>query len=302
MSLNLFNLSPGKYIVEIRQKNHPEIRHTIKVIIRPPWWSTWWFYTFILTATALTGFWMYKKRIAAVRKEETEKNALRQQISKIEMSALRAQMNPHFIFNCLNSINRFILVNDTDAASEYLTKFSRLIRMILDSSREDMITLQKELDSLRLYIGMEAMRFQHSFEWKIDIDPSVQTGNVLIPPLLLQPYVENAIWHGLMQAPPDWGIKKIHIKISSENDGQNTIIAISDNGIGREKAALLRSKDVDGRKSYGVVLAQERLKLLSRSNGNDATVIIKDLKSPEGIAEGTSVIIRLSSIAKNSTV
>lgn len=117
-------------------------------------------------------------------------------------------MNPHFIFNCLNSINRFILVNDTDAASEYLTKFSRLIRMILDSSREDMITLQKELDSLRLYIGMEAMRFQDSFEWKIDIDPSVQTGNVLIPPLLLQPYVENAIWHGLMQAPPDWGIKK----------------------------------------------------------------------------------------------
>ena len=97
-------------------------------------------------------------------------------------------------------------------------------------------------------------------------------------------------------------MQKIHIKISSENDGQNTIITISDNGIGREKAALLRSKDVDGRKSYGVVLSQERLKLLSRSNGNDATVIIKDLKSPEGIAEGTSVIIRLSSIAKNSTV
>lgn len=302
MSLNLFNLSPGKYILEIRQKNHPEIRHTIKVIIRPPWWSTWWFYTCILTTTTLTGFWMYKKRIAAVRKEEKEKNELRQQISKIEMSALRAQMNPHFIFNCLNSINRFILVNDTDAASEYLTKFSRLIRMILDSSREDMISLQKELDSLRLYIGMEAMRFQDSFEWKIDIDPSVQTENVLIPPLLLQPYAENAIWHGLMQAPPDWGIKKLHIKISSENDGQNTIISINDNGIGREKAALLRSKDADGRKSYGVMLAQERLKLLSVSSGNKSEVFIIDLASPDGKAEGTSVIIRLTSLIKKSEV
>ncbi len=302
MSLNLFNLSPGKYILEIRKKNHPEIRHTIKVIIRPPWWSTWWFYTCILTTTTLTGFWMYKKRIAAVRKEEKEKNELRQQISKIEMSALRAQMNPHFIFNCLNSINRFILVNDTDAASEYLTKFSRLIRMILDSSREDMISLQKELDSLRLYIGMEAMRFQDSFEWKIDIDPSVQTENVFIPPLLLQPYVENAIWHGLMQAPPDWGIKKLYIKISSENDGQITIISINDNGIGREKAALLRSKDADGRKSYGVMLAQERLKLLSVSNGNKSEVFIIDLASPDGKAEGTSVIIRLTSLIKKSEV
>jgi len=300
ITLNLFNLSPGKYKIEIRQKYHPEILHTIEFIIRPPWWNTWWFYILTLIATICTGFWMYKKRIASVRKEETEKNTLRQRILQIEMSALRAQMNPHFIFNCLNSINRFILVNDTDAASEYLTKFSRLIRMILDASREDMISLQKELDVLQLYIGMEAMRFQDSFEWKIDIDPSVHTENVLIPPLLLQPYVENAIWHGLMQAPPDWGIKKLDIQISFENDGQNTVITINDNGIGREKAAQLRSKNVDGRKSYGVVLAQERLKLLSKSNRSDSTVNIKDLKSPEGITVGTSVIIRLSLLFKNT--
>lgn len=302
MALNLFNLSPGKYIVRIRQKYHSEVSHSLMVVIKDPWWNSYWFYTLILSSSLVSGFWIYKKRIASVRKEEAEKNVLRQRISQIEMSALRAQMNPHFIFNCLNSINRFILVNDTDAASEYLTKFSRLIRMILDASREDLISLQKELEALKLYIGMEAMRFQDSFEWKFDIDSAVQTENVFLPPLLLQPYVENAIWHGLMQAPQDWGIKKLHIQISSENDGQNTVITISDNGIGREKAAQLRSKDVDGRKSYGVVLSQERLKLLSRSNVSDGTVFIKDLMSPEGKAAGTSVIIRLSSLFKNIEV
>jgi len=300
--LNLFNLSPGKYRLTTRQKYHPELMYSIQVEIKPPWWKTYWFFMILFTVITASGFWMYKKRIASVRSEEAEKNALRQRISQIEMSALRAQMNPHFIFNCLNSINRFILVNDTDAASEYLTKFSRLIRMILDASREDVIPLQRELDGLRLYIGMEAMRFQDSFEWQIDVDVDVQTENVFLPPLLLQPYVENAIWHGLMQAPPDWGLKKLRIHISSENNGETTVITISDNGIGLEKAAQMRSKDVDGRKSYGVLLARERLKLLSVSNGNESDVFIKDLKSPDGKSEGTSVIIRLTSLFKNAEV
>jgi len=174
--------------------------------------------------------------------------------------------------------------------------------MILDASWEDVIPLQRELDGLQLYIGMEAMRFQDSFEWQIDVDVDVQTENVFLPPLLLQPYVENAIWHGLMQAPTDWGLKKLRIHISSENNGETTVITISDNGIGREKAAQMRSKDVDGRKSYGVLLARERLKLLSVSNGNESDVFIKDLKSPDGKSEGTSVIIRLTSLFKNAEV
>lgn len=301
-TISFYNMSPGNYQIEVANKYDLNSILALQVLVVPPWWKTTWFYIIAIIFLSFGGYIMYKKRISKIRNEESEKNQLKERIAKMEMTALRAQMNPHFIFNCLNSINRFILVNDTDAASEYLTKFSRLIRMILDASREDVIPLQRELDGLRLYIGMEAMRFQDSFEWQIDVDVDVQTENVFLPPLLLQPYVENAIWHGLMQAPPDWGLKKLRIHISSENNGETAVITISDNGIGREKAGQMRSKDVDGRKSYGVMLAQERLKLLSVSNGNESDVFIKDIKSPDGKAEGTSVIIRLTSLIKNTEV
>lgn len=115
------------------------------------------------------------------------------------MQALRAQMNPHFIFNCLSSINRFILKNESQAASDYLTKFSRLIRMVLTNSKQDLITLDDELEMLRLYLEMERLRFKYSFDYNISFRNETDPENIFIPPLLLQPFAENAIWHGLMK-------------------------------------------------------------------------------------------------------
>lgn len=295
-TVSLYNLSPGTYQIKVVSKFDTKNIFLLKVIVIPPWWKTIWFYSTIIVLTLITGYAAYKKRITSIKKEESEKNSLKQRITEIEMTALRAQMNPHFIFNCLNSINRFILVHDTEVASEYLTKFSRLIRMILDGSREDFITLDKEIDALRLYIEMESMRFQDSFEWRIDIDSNVQIENILIPPVLLQPYVENAIWHGLMQAPSD-NVKKLMINITQLDNIIN--IAIEDNGIGRQKAFQLKSKNGNKRKSHGIALTEERLKLMQKIQNITAKVNIEDLFDLQNNPSGTKVNISIS-FYKNS--
>ena len=292
LSISMYSMAPGDYRINVRQKYDQDKIFSLQVMIAPPWWKTSWFYTLTGALTVAFVYWAYKKRVSGIRKEEAEKNILRQRITKIEMTALRAQMNPHFIFNCLNSINRFILVNETEAASQYLTKFSRLIRIILDASKEDFITLERELEALKLYINMESMRFQDSFEWKITVDEHVFPDQIQIPPLLLQPYVENAIWHGLMQAPADWGVKKLDIFVHSFEN--TTIIEIKDNGIGREKSRFLKSKTGDHHKSHGMALTEERLKLMQKMQGTKSEIIIEDLYDEQKSPAGTKVKIILN--------
>lgn len=294
MSMSMYNMPPGSYALQIRIKYQPEINKTVYIVIKYPWWQSWWFYTSVFLLLTGFGYWAYKKRISNLLNEEAEKNALRERIAQTEMAALRAQMNPHFIFNCLNSINRFILVNDTDAASQYLTRFSRLIRLILDSSKEDFISLDRELVALKLYMGLEAMRFQDSFDWEIIVSPEINTENIIIPPLLLQPYVENAIWHGLMQAPPDWGPKKLFVRVLQLTKPGEIQIEICDNGIGRKKAAELKSKTGDNRKSYGIALTTERLNMMDKVRGTITKIKMVDLISDNGLPEGTKVIISIT--------
>ena len=292
-AISLYNLAHGSYTIQVRNKFDESELYTLQVVVIPPWWKTIWFYALVILLVILSGYLAYKKRISDIRKEETEKNKLKERIAKIEMTALRAQMNPHFILNCLNSINRFILVHNTDAASAYLTKFSRLIRMILDASREDFVSLHRELEALRLYIGMESMRFQDSFEWQINVDKDIATEQIMIPPLMLQPYVENAIWHGLMQAPSDWGVKSLEIRVYKRS--QSIIIEIKDNGIGRKKAQQLKSKTGDGHKSYGISLTEERIKLMEKIQGVKTEIVIEDLHDDLGEPKGTKVNIIIHS-------
>lgn len=291
-SFSMFNINPGKYHIQVREKYNLVNVFSFNIIISPPWWKTKIFLGFLTILFFGVMYLLYRKHIQNIRREEANKNEVQQQMAKIEMAALRAQMNPHFIFNCLNSINRFILVNDMDAASSYLTKFSRLIRLILEVSKEDFIALDKELEALQLYIGMESMRFQDSFEWKIDIEAQVDVHNIFIPPLFLQPYVENAIWHGLMQALPEHGVKKLFVNVFVED--KPTIIEIIDNGIGREKAGQLKSKSCDQHKSYGISLSAERLKLMQNLHNAQSSISIIDLADGSGIPCGTKVRIELN--------
>jgi len=209
--------------------------------------------------------------------------------AELEMQALRAQMNPHFIFNCLSSINRFILKNESKIASNYLTRFSRLIRMVLMNSQKSLIALDDELQMLEIYLEMERLRFKNSFDYAITFLNAIDSDNVFIPPLLLQPFCENAIWHGLMHKE---GPGRLDIELSIENNILNCII--TDNGVGREKAEEMNSKTAEKEKSMGLKITTERLALLNKEKGIYTSYDMEDLKDENGNATGTKVILRIS--------
>jgi LytS/YehU family sensor histidine kinase len=227
-------------------------------------------------------------QLQKLESEQTQKE-LQHKATELEIQALRAQMNPHFIFNCLSSINRFILKNESEAASDYLTKFSRLIRMVLINSKKSFITLEDDLEMLRLYLEMERLRFKNSFDYSMSFQNEVDAGCIYIPPLLLQPFVENAIWHGLMNK-EDNG--KLLISISKELNYLTCII--EDNGIGRSKATELNSKSAEKKKSLGLQITKERLALLNKETDENTYFEVKDLYDKNGDACGTRIILKIT--------
>jgi hypothetical protein len=221
-----------------------------------------------------------------IQRLESEKKqaSFQHRATELEMQALRAQMNPHFIFNCLNAINHFVLKNETETASAFLTKFSRLIRMVLQNSTHKNILLEDELATLRLYIELEQVRFNKRFQYSISVDRDIDTENLVIPPLLLQPFVENAIWHGLMHKDGE-GLLTIELVI------QNNMLrcTITDNGVGRENSY---SDSFGGhKKSMGMQLTANRLKMLDDEGRGNFTII--DLKDVNNKPNGTKVVIEI---------
>ena len=227
--------------------------------------------------------------LAEARKLKQVETAFEQKIAETEMTALRAQMNPHFIFNCLNSIKLYTLENDSQTASEYLTMFSQLIRLVLENSRAEKVTLQKELETLRLYIELEAMRFKNKVHYAIKVDPGIDQQYIEIPPLLLQPYVENAIWHGLMHK-KDGGDIMVAVTLPAE---QLLQIEITDNGVGRELAAAYKSKSATTQKSFGLKMTSDRLQIINQLYQINADVKITDVTDEAHQVTGTKVIIRI---------
>ena len=230
-----------------------------------------------------------QSKVVEAQKIKQIETTFEHKIAETEMIALRAQMNPHFIFNCLNSIKLYTLENDSQTASEYLTKFSQLIRLVLENSRSEKVTLQKELETLKLYIELEAMRFKDKVQYKINVVPHIDQQYIEIPPLLLQPYVENAIWHGLMHK-PEGGNITIDI---AQPDEYLLHIEISDDGIGREMAGQHKSKSATRQKSFGLKMTSERLDAINHIYKTKTEVKIVDLVDADGNAAGTKVIIEI---------
>ncbi|HUR10835.1 MAG TPA: histidine kinase [Flavitalea sp.] len=222
---------------------------------------------------------------------ESEKKhvELERQSVQLEMQALRAQMNPHFIFNSLSSINHFILKNESKTASSYLTRFSRLIRMVLINSQKPLISLQDELEMLSIYLEMERLRFKNAFNYGITFINTIDSDNIRIPPLLLQPFCENAVWHGLMNKD---GEGRLDIELSMENNTLNCII--TDNGIGRKKAEEMKSKSAEKEKSMGLKITAERLSLLNAGKGMSTHYTIEDLVDEQGAPAGTRVNVKIT--------
>jgi tetratricopeptide (TPR) repeat protein len=240
----------------------------------------------------LLGFIIFRN-ISLERKNEILKNKktqaeLQQQAAELKMQTLRTQMNPHFIFNSLNSINSFILENNKPNSSRYLMKFSRLIRMILQNSQSSFISLESELNSLELYLEMEAMRFDNHFSYKIIIPQDLNISMLKLPPLIIQPYVENAIWHGLMHKE-----EKGELEISLMQEGDYLFIKITDNGIGREQAARIASKSATRHKSMGLMITADRIAMMKKGSGTETAVVINDLVNADGSAGGTEVQIKI---------
>lgn len=211
------------------------------------------------------------------------------QIAETEMSALRAQMNPHFIFNVLNSINRYILMSDGETASRYLTQFARLIRLVLENSKTAKVSLDADMEALRLYINMEKLRFLDKFDYQIEIDEEIDQQFTQIPPLLIQPYVENAIWHGLMQK-EDGGMLIVSLKLEAENV---LAVTVADNGIGRTNSSLLKSKTALNHKSYGLQMTSDRISIVNKLYGIQTSVEIDDLYDDDHNPAGTRVTLTI---------
>jgi LytS/YehU family sensor histidine kinase len=230
-----------------------------------------------------------QSRSIEAKNRQQLKTEFERKLAETEMAALRAQMNPHFIFNCLTSIQFFTAQNDAESASNYLTKFSRLIRLVLENSRSERVTLANELETLRLYIDMEAMRFQHKVRYKISVDKGIMTDTIQLPPMLLQPFVENAIWHGLMHK-AEGGLVEVVVQQPTDH---LLHVEITDDGIGRVKATEYKSKSATKNKSFGMNVTAARIELINQLYNTNNQVSIIDMVAPSGEAMGTRVIVEI---------
>jgi sensor histidine kinase YesM len=246
--------------------------------IRSPFYLTWWFLSLVIIVLVGGIYAVTAIRIVNIKKKQKEEFERKVEMSKIELKALRSQMNPHFIFNSLNSIQHYIFNTRSDEAIKYLNKFARLVRVILNNSEKPTVTVGEDLEALKLYLELEQMRFEEKFEFEVKVDDSVDPDYDIMPPLLMQPYVENAILHK----------GKLSIDLQSKNNF--LICTITDNGIGRERSnEIRRTMPQNKHKSLGMKITEDRLKILNDINRSQLSVIITDLKDAQGNATGTQV-------------
>lgn len=292
-----YNVPAGVYNFRVKAISSygVAIEKAITVIVDPPWWSVWWLKVIALLCIIAAGHvlmrWRFQQKFRLhLERTQNEKQLaeLQQQKTELEMQALRAQMNPHFIFNSLNSINRFILQNNRTQASEYLIKFSRLIRLILQNSQATLTTLESELESIQLYLELERLRFDGHFSSEMIIEDELDTEIIKLPPLLIQPYIENAIWHGLMPKEED-GHLNIHLFIQEEM----LCCKILDDGIGRKKAGTLNHQPSSIHRPMGLRITEERIAMLQQQTQIRSSVQITDLVLPDGTACGTEVLLKI---------
>ncbi|WP_298741513.1 sensor histidine kinase [uncultured Chitinophaga sp.] len=286
------NLKPGNYTfiaeASVNGKDWHAAQHPIRITIPKAFWATAWFRLLAASLLLLLVYLLYRYRIWQVNKEARLRSDYEIKLNELENSALRTQMNPHFIFNSLNTINSFVNSNNRAQSNLYISKFSKLIRLILDHSRQKKITLRDELEVAMLYIQLEQIRFEQRFQFDIQVsgaDPDITE----VPPLIIQPFVENAILHGLLPKKQDGRLKVEIIK----HDASLRCI-IEDNGIGRAAARHIRESTGYKRRSHGMEITIKRISLFNKENGLSAAIRITDLENENGQASGTRVEIPLA--------
>jgi hypothetical protein len=282
------SLPPGNYTLMVKATNSNNEWgpvSSLQIRVNPPFWRTWWF---ILISSLVALGILFLIAIEIYKR----KDAQRKQVIS-ELAALRNQLNPHFIFNSLGSLQHFIISNQKTLALEYLSKFSRMMRMILEYSTQETISLEEEIYFLHIYMYMEATRADHAVAYEIDADDIPNSQAVRIPPMLLQPLIENAIVHGLV-AKREGG--KITLRFSKNES--YLVCEVEDNGVGREAAEA--HKKVKTEKPMAMNIIRERLSMLAGSNGSKGSIEIIDVKNTGGEPKGTRVLLKIPYITANS--
>lgn len=293
------NLNPGKYTFLVKAMNEDGVWNrrpvAVTIDIAAPFWYQWWFITLVIGLFAgllYAVFAWQTNRIRTKAFEEQRKLQLEKEVVELEQKALRLQMNPHFIFNALNSIQSLIGTGNEKEARYYLAKFSRLMRQILDNSRNTLISLDEEVLTLENYLLVEQFCSGNRFGYTILLDPEIERDFIKLPPMLLQPFVENAIKHGFRFDESHAG-KRGKIEISFTDLGQVLECRVTDNGIGRKKAAELNAGSMETyHHSTALLVTQERLDLMPEQVTQQSLEIL-DFTDENGEAAGTTVIIRI---------
>jgi ligand-binding sensor domain-containing protein/signal transduction histidine kinase len=288
-SVNYAALAPGKYVFEVQAQNEDGIWSEslqIPINVAYPVWQQWWFMLLMLSLAAALLYYLYRRRIDRLRKEA----AVEREINELQRSALQAQMNPHFIFNCLNSIQNFIASGDKQNAMQYLSRFANLVRTTLNASLQDSITLEEELLVIQNYLELEKLRFGNRFEYEVQVDPQIDQFDTCLPPLLIQPFVENAIQHGFNFKDRE-KIGKILITYERENGLLK--ITVRDNGIGIYQSRQDKSGKEQLRASLGMSITRRRLEALRNLPSDNNLLQVSEVKTENGTTAGTEIIIRI---------
>ncbi len=294
-SIKIPSLSSGKYTVEIKAYNNSDIpSKTARVFlhVHPPFWQTWWFIGLLLLLTATVIFYYMYLRIKRIRFQNQlilDKVTLEKDLRQSILTSIRSQMNPHFVFNALNTIHSYIYTSDKVLASDYLIKFSDLTRLILEMSAKESVTLKEEIEALELYVYLEKVRLDNQLDYSIQVADNLNIEYVRIPPMLVQPYVENAVKHGLMHSKLE---RKLRISFYQEEN--ILFIEIVDNGIGREKAELINNRRRRKHVSFAANANEKRLEIINQERIEQKVGIsIFDLVNDDNKAIGTKVVIQI---------
>ena len=290
------SLPAGKYTFQVQaflETEHEESKiHALEFTIKNPFWKTWWF-RLAAVFTAFGSMFLYFKRLQKnkdqARKKQIQQLEVDKELTNLKLENLRSQMNPHFIFNALNSIQDYIINNQKNLAGDYLGKFADLMRVYLEQSKRGRITLEEEQDTLNKYLELEKLRFEDSLNYYINIANAINSEVTYIPTMLIQPYVENAIKHGLLHKKNN---RELSITISQLN--QDTLqCIIEDNGIGRKHSKIINQKRLKPHKSFGLQATTKRLDLINYGRKNKIGVHIIDLHDSANNAIGTRVVLAI---------
>ena len=290
--IQLEKLPPGEYTLRVRMKKDnglwSQSELNLPIVVRSEFYkSSWFILVSTLIGIGLFGLIMHYYNVRGRRKQQ-EENEIQQKFAELELHALRSQMNPHFIFNSLNAIQYFIQTNDRKQSDAYISKFAHLIRLFLEASKKKYISLAEEIKVITAYIDLEKLRFRGKLESKIEIEESLDSIDTIIPSMLIQPFVENAINHGIFHKS---GLG--HVDIVIKQSGEELIeCIITDDGIGRKKAAEIKKKSIGKYESRGISLIDDRIHVLQRSLSQNIDYQIEDLEE-NGSASGTRVVLKL---------